>query len=78
MLQKAMWCSADPLCANTTEQGVNSLNYAACHDCVLLPETACEFRNVLLDRIAIVGTDENPKMGLFGNVAHHLLRDEHQ
>jgi hypothetical protein len=39
MLQKAMWCSADPLCANTTEQGVNSLNYAACHDCVLLPET---------------------------------------
>ena len=77
MLQKAMWCSADPLCANATEQGVNSLNYAACHDCVLLPETACEFRNVLLDRIAVVGTGENPEMGLFGNITHRLLRGEH-
>ena len=39
MLRKAQWCSADPLCITSTEQGFNSLNYSACHDCLLLPET---------------------------------------
>lgn len=73
MLQKALWCSADPLCCNSTKQGFHSLNYAACHDCVLLPETSCEFRNVLLDRIAIVGMPENPQLGLMGQIASSLL-----
>ena len=68
MLNKALWCSGDPLCINSTEQGYLSLNYAACHDCTLLPETSCEFRNVLLDRVAIVGTNENRSLGLFGNI----------
>ena len=68
MLHKAQWCSADPLCRNSTKQGFHSLNYAACHDCVLLPETSCEFRNTLLDRVAIVGTPENPSLGLMGEI----------
>ena len=68
MLEKALWCSGDPLCINTTEQGLLSLNYAACHDCTLLPETSCEFRNVLLDRVSIVGTLENRSLGLFGEL----------
>ena len=68
MVHKAKWCSADPLCANSTQQGFHSLNYAACHDCVLLPETSCEFRNVLLDRIAIVGLPDHPEMGLMGDI----------
>ncbi|MGH4050194.1 MAG: DrmB family protein [Clostridium sp.] len=68
MLEKALWCSADPLCINSIEQGFSSLNYAACHDCTLLPETSCEFRNVLLDRVSIVGTVENRNLGVFGEI----------
>lgn len=72
MLRKAQWCSADPLCRTSTEQGYNSLNYSACHDCVLLPETSCESRNALLDRVAIVGTPESPNLGLFGDLLLQL------
>ncbi len=68
MLQKSQWCSADPLCITSTEQGVDSLNYSACHDCVLLPETSCEFRNVLLDRAAVVGTPEHPEIGFLSGL----------
>ena len=75
MLHKALWCSADPLCCTSTQQGFHSLNYAACHDCVLLPETSCEFRNVLLDRISIVGKPEKPDIGLMGNFAASLMED---
>lgn len=66
MLCKASWCSADPLCISSMEQGFSSLNYSACHDCVLLPETSCEFRNVLLDRVSVVGTPDEPQLGLMG------------
>lgn len=76
MLHKALWCSADPLCCNSTQQGFHSLNYAACHDCVLLPETSCEFRNVLLDRISIVGKPENPDLGLMGKIAISMMEGE--
>lgn len=50
------------------DQGFSSLNYAACHSCVLLPETSCEFRNVLLDRGAVVGRPENPKIGVINYI----------
>jgi len=65
MLHKAQWCSADPLCISSTKQGFLSLNYAACHDCTLLPETSCEFHNVLLDRASIVGVPDDSSLGLF-------------
>lgn len=57
MMEDASWCSNDPVCINATKefgQGVESLNYAACHCCALLPETSCEFHNVLLDRNAVL------------------------
>jgi len=57
MLEDAQWCASDPICRNSSgnqAQGVNSLNYAACYHCALLPETACEFHNVLLDRTAVL------------------------
>lgn len=63
MLHRAAWCSGDPLCVTSLEQGLNSLNYSACHDCTLLPETSCEFRNVLLDRVSIIGTPDEPELG---------------
>ena len=66
MLQEASWCSSDPICIESHAQGYDSLNYAACHACALLPETSCEMRNCLLDRAAIVGTIKDRERGFFG------------
>lgn len=68
MLQEASWCSSDPLCSDSKAQGFNSLNYAACHACTLLPETSCEARNCLLDRVAIVGKYDDRSRGYFGEL----------
>jgi hypothetical protein len=57
-LLAAEWCSADPICRESSGQGIGSLNLAACHACALLPETSCELGNRLLDRVAIVGGSE--------------------
>jgi hypothetical protein len=56
MADRASWCSADPLCSESTGTGVDSLNLAACHACTLLPEVSCEEMNVLLDRASVVST----------------------
>ena len=68
MLQEASWCSSDPLCIESKAQGFNSLNYAACHACTLLPETTCEARNCLLDRAAVVGKPDDRCVGYFGDL----------
>jgi len=71
MLESAQWCSSDPLCINSygeNGQGFESLNYAACYSCVLLPETACEFRNLLLDRGSLVGRPDFPQLGFFSEI----------
>lgn len=68
MLQEASWCSSDPLCSDSTAQGYNSLNYAACHACTLLPETSCVARNCLLDRVTVVGKYDNRTLGYFGEL----------
>lgn len=62
---RAAWCSADPLCIETTETGLDGLNLAACHACALLPEVSCEEMNVLLDRALLVGTNDAPELGFF-------------
>lgn len=72
MLCKAKWCSGDPICSLSEHQGYNSLNYAACHACTLLPETSCEFKNLLLDRISIVGKPDDPDLGIMGFLASKL------
>lgn len=59
-INKAQWCSADPICHEAFErggQGPYSLNMAACHCCCLLPETSCEQFNRLMDRSYIHYTD---------------------
>ncbi len=66
-LENAQWCSSDPLCIESEGQGVDALNLAACHACVLVSETSCEQRNLLLDRALLVGTPENPEIGFFYN-----------
>lgn len=64
-IQRASWCSSDPLCIEADAAGVDALNLAACHACVLLPETSCEQGNMLLDRGLLVGTPKNPGIGFF-------------
>ncbi len=54
-LENARYCSSDPLCIESSGQGLNSLNLAACHACSLLPETSCEMSNMLLDRTLLIG-----------------------
>ena len=68
MLEGATWCSNDPICIDSKYQGYASLNYAACHACVLLPETSCECMNVLLDRGAIIGTTDDTSCGYFSGL----------
>lgn len=68
MLQEASWCSSDPVCIESKAQGYDSLNYAACHACTLLPETSCIMRNCLLDRGAIVGPLLERERGFFGDL----------
>ena len=64
-MDRASWCSADPVCHEAEAQGTESLNLAACHACVLLPEVSCEEMNQLLDRGLLIGTPEEPDMGYF-------------
>ncbi|MER7698467.1 DUF1998 domain-containing protein [Streptomyces sp. NPDC096095] len=67
-LDRARWCSADPLCVESEGTGVGGINMAACHSCVLLPETSCEHNNGLLDRALLVGTPDDPSIGFFSDV----------
>ncbi len=64
-LNRADWCSSDPTCITSIGQGRNSLNLAACYSCTLVPETACEEFNGLLDRALIIGTLEEENIGFF-------------
>jgi hypothetical protein len=64
-LRRAEWCSADPLCMEADASGTSGTNLAACHACVMLPETSCEHNNILLDRALLVGTPEDPLLGFF-------------
>lgn len=64
-IETAKWCSSDPICIDTSGQGPNSCNLAACHNCALLPETCCEHSNMLLDRAMVIGTLDQPSIGYF-------------
>lgn len=66
-LDEAHWCSADPVCMEigAAGQGPDSCNMAACHNCALVPETACEEFNRFLDRALVVGTHDDPSVGFF-------------
>ncbi|MET3641899.1 hypothetical protein ABIC73_003494 [Prescottella equi] len=57
-LTRLSWCSCDPVCIESTASGTDALNLAACHACVLVPETSCELTNTFLDRALLFGTHE--------------------
>lgn len=67
-LEVAHWCSADPVCMEMGQsggQGPDSCNLAACHNCALVPETACEQFNRFLDRALVVGDMSGTIPGYF-------------
>lgn len=68
-LDRISWCSADPLCIESPPSGVDNLNYAACHACVLLPETSCEEFNTLLDRALLTGTPQDADVGFYASMS---------
>ncbi len=67
-VRRAEWCSSDPLCMETEASGTGGTNLAACHACVMLPETSCEHNNILLDRALLVGTPDDPGLGFFAGI----------
>ena len=58
--EAADWCSLDPVCSEQEGHGPDLLNRAACHACALVPETSCQYGNVLLDRAFIKGAAKLP------------------
>ena len=55
-LQRALFCSSDPLCGHSAPGEMGHLNGAACHACLLVSETSCERGNRYLDRAHVVQT----------------------
>ncbi|MBP1804669.1 DUF1998 domain-containing protein [Rubellimicrobium aerolatum] len=53
-------CSNDPVCVEhrpDDQHDDRHLHGAACHACLLVPETSCEARNGRLDRALLIGSD---------------------
>ncbi len=59
------WCSNDPLCIQDISTFSDPQNGAACHSCLMAPETSCEEFNLLLDRAMLVGLPGNRNIGFF-------------
>jgi len=57
--KKSLNCSYDPVCLETTSQGLGGINASSCHACTFLAETSCEEGNQLLDRTTIIGNGNN-------------------
>jgi hypothetical protein len=67
-IERLSLCSNDPVCAEhapNSDYDDRPLHGAACHACLLLPETSCEARNTRLDRSLLVDTVLGPKRALF-------------
>lgn len=62
-IEKAEYCTYDPICSEHEGQGPDQLNRAACHGCSLLPEVSCMYNNCLLDRKFIIGSNTNDIQG---------------
>ena len=66
-LNSAGWCGSDPVCIETdVAQSGERVSGAACHCCLLLPETACEKFNRELDRAVLAGDADGTFSGYFG------------
>ncbi len=61
-LETARWCPQDPVCIERVSDDKAGI-LAACHQCLLLPETCCEKFNSWLDRSTIVGRSHKHQSG---------------
>ena len=59
-LEKVQWCSFDPVCSNSQNRKFEQLNGAACHACLMIPESSCCCGNQYLDRSMINSFCRNP------------------
>lgn len=69
-LERLRLCSNDPICADhdpSVAGDERALLGAACHACLLVPETSCEARNFFLDRALLVSTVAGMRAELFGS-----------
>jgi len=65
-VRAARWCGSDPVCLEMEpDQSGERISGAACHCCMLLPETACEKYNRELDRSMLVGDAAGRWKGFF-------------
>jgi hypothetical protein len=65
-LEAARLCAGDPLCAeHPPSRTGRTLHAAACHACLLAPETSCERGNKYLDRSVLVATIERSDLAFF-------------
>lgn len=64
-IRSQAWCSNDPLCIQDISTFSDPQNLAACHACLMSPETSCEEFNVLLDRAMLVGQPGKKTTGFF-------------
>jgi len=62
------WCSNDPLCIQDVQSESERTNGAACHACMMAPETGCEHFNRLLDRWMLVGAPGARHLGFFSSL----------
>jgi Domain of unknown function (DUF1998) len=68
-VRHARWCGSDPVCLETDpQQSGERISGAACHGCLLIPETACEKFNRELDRTLLVGDAESRWTGFFSGL----------
>jgi hypothetical protein len=64
----ARWCGSDPVCLETNPRLAGErASGAACHCCLLVPETACEKFNRELDRSMLVGDSGGRWAGFFAD-----------
>jgi hypothetical protein len=68
-LEMTQLCSNDPVCSHhhPADHDPAPLLGAACHGCMLIPETSCEQRNDFLDRSLLVSTLEKSGVEFFSD-----------
>jgi Domain of unknown function (DUF1998) len=68
-IDKLRICSSDPICSENSPENHGddrAVHGAACHSCLLIPETSCEYRNLFLDRSLVVETLSQSGSAFFG------------
>ncbi len=63
-LSESLWCAQDPVCNSSTSHD-EFRSPGACHHCILVPETSCEYFNSEIDRGLIHGSTDRKIKGLF-------------